>query len=196
MSNLNQRLNQLNLNLNIINETYESSSTLNPDQVSIDDNLANLNYYYKSNSVNDQNRLFESMDLNNFQTPIMTTTSQTNENSNKLSSNKSNKKNVYSTSHQYGDNLLSNTLNQLDKEHLCRKSYFDNIPPEIEMSVYGSETLPENSILETENTMNTSGAETENTFNTINTIQNYTNNYETKEKFQKNFKSKVVSNRY
>jgi hypothetical protein len=74
--------------------------------------------------------------------------------------------NTTSSTNPYGDNLLSNTLNQLDKEHLCHKSYFDHLPPEIEISVYGSETLPENSVLEADNTVNTSGAETD-TFNTL-----------------------------
>lgn len=60
-------------------------------------------------------------------------------------------------------NLLSSTLNQIDKEHqFCHKSYFDKLPPDIEISVYGSETLPENSVLEADNTANTSGGETDN----------------------------------
>ena len=66
-------------------------------------------------------------------------------------------------SNPYGDNLLSSTLNQLDKEQLCHKSYFEKLPPEIEISVNGTETLPENSVLETENTCNTSGTETDTT---------------------------------
>lgn len=80
-----------------------------------------------------------------------------------------------SSPNPYGDNLLSNTLNQLNKEHtICNKSYFDNLPPEIEISVYGSETLPENSILEADNTVNTSGAETDTACTASNL--NYCNN--------------------
>jgi len=86
-----------------------------------------------------------------------------------------------STSNPYGDNLLNSTLNQIDKEHVCNKSYFDHLPPEIEISVYGTETLPENSVLETENVFNTSGAETDTTINN-NTLKN-----------RKNFKTRYIT---
>jgi hypothetical protein len=86
-----------------------------------------------------------------------------------------------STSNPYGDNLLNSTFNQIDKEHVCNKSYFDHLPPEIEISVYGTETLPENSVLETENVFNTSGAETDTTINNS-TLKN-----------RKNLKTRYIS---
>lgn len=61
-----------------------------------------------------------------------------------------NNKNYYS----FGDNLLANSKNQIEK-HLS-KSYFDTLPPEIEISlVNASETLAETSIFEADYTFNT-----------------------------------------
>ena len=120
------------------------------------DGMVNHNDYEQFNKSlsNDFNTLNTSLNLMTKSEPVNKNAGHHHHHHHQLSSNKTH-------TNPYGDNLLSSTLNQLDKEHLCHKSYFDNLPPEIEISVYGSETLPENSVLEAENTVNTSGADTD-----------------------------------
>ena len=149
LNNSNCYYNNNNNNKNQPN-TDNNDSTLNN---SADSNFNAVNYYNNTLSVvQDAVKTIPSHDLN------VSLTKSDLVNKNGVGHSTTNK-----TTNPYGDNLLSSTLNQLDKEHLCHKSYFDNLPPEIEISVYGSETLPENSVLEAENTVNTSGADTDDT---------------------------------
>ena len=163
-------------------------STINNE--STENNLANSNYYYHNNSIssNNGNNYIKTTNLN---LNINLSSSSTEYNNitytavNKEKSKNTNQENkslgsakqapTQYQSNPYGDNLLSSTLNQLDKEHLCHKSYFDNLPPEIEISVYGTETLPENSVLEAENSFNTSGADTDTTTANNNSNKNRKN---------------------
>ena len=154
------RIDEINLD-----RSYEYS-VINTNPIS--ENKANSNYYYNSNSsskTNNENNYIKTtnLDLN------ITDSSNGEDNYNaetsftKLNFKKSSSSKAYTNHNPYGDNLLSSTPNQLDKDQLCQKSYFEKLPPEIEISVNGTETLPENSVVEAENTLYTSGTETDTT---------------------------------
>lgn len=148
------RIDEINLD-----RSYEYSViTTNP--TSSENNKTNSNrhnqgsiYYYNPNSCSgSQNNYIKTINLD------LNIIDSSNEYNNAIG-----RKSPSKTSNPYGDNLLSSTLNQLDKEQLCHKSYFEKLPPEIEISVNGTETLPENSVLETDYACNTSGTETDTT---------------------------------
>ena len=153
------RIDEINLD-----RSYEYS-VINP---TTSENNANSNYYYNPNNGsgnNNENNYIKTtnLDLNitdcsNEDYNYQAETSFTNMNLKKSFSAK-----TLTNRNPYGDNLLSSTLNQFDKDQLCQKSYFEKLPPEIVISVNGTETLPENSILEAENTLYTSGTETDTT---------------------------------
>lgn len=155
------RIDEINLD-----RSYEYSA-INTNPTSSENN-ANSNYYYNPNSGsrnNNENNYIKTtnLDLNitdcsNEDENNQAETSFTNLNLKKGSSSK-----TTTNRNPYGDNLLSSTLNQFDKDQLCQKSYFEKLPPEIEISINGTETLPENSVLEAENTFYTSGTETDTT---------------------------------
>jgi hypothetical protein len=183
-----------------------SSCEYDPEKAN--NNLANTNYYYKTNSYKtsrpgiftNQEGIESGTSLKapadkNLSTIIdLNVTNSSNENNTsnvlaclnlashfeyenrsetkKNANNKVQKSKIFNT--PYDENLLSSTLNQIDKELVChQKSYFDKLPPDIEISVYGSETLPENSVFEADYTViNTSGNETDtSTMNNL-TIRN------------------------
>jgi hypothetical protein len=148
----------LNATSDSSNECNNNSNNHTTDYYSGNENVANNNNIninsMKKNNVN-INNIYNNK-TENCSLAEQRITSLSNDNYLNSTTNKANK--------LYDDhNLLSSTLNQIDKEHqFCQKSYFDKLPPDIEISVYGSETLPENSVLEADNTANTSGGETDN----------------------------------
>jgi hypothetical protein len=93
------------------------------------------------------------------------------------------------SSQQYGDNLLSN--NQLDKGRMCHKSYnFENLANDLETSVGGTETLPENSVFETENYLSTAAINDTNTINNLNGTNKIKNKADD---FKRNIPTTVVT---
>ena len=159
------RIDEINLD-----RSYEYSViTTNPITSENNNNQPNYIYYFDPNNErrNNENNYVKTtnLDLN-----ITVSSIESNNNAGASVSNFNEKRAPSKAStilnkkaNSYGDNLLSNTINQLDKDQLCSKSYFEKLPPEIEISFNGTETLPENSVLETENAFNTSGTETDTT---------------------------------